>query len=59
MPINFEKLEEIEADRKEMKRETSDFFKKVVIALNGKLETIDRTLDLHENVLERIALVCS
>lgn len=42
-----------------MKRETSDFFKKVVIALNGKLETIDRTLDLHENVLERIALVCS
>ena len=37
MPINFEKLEEIEADRKEKKRETSDFLKKVVIALNGKL----------------------
>lgn len=26
-----------------MKRETSDFLKKVVIALNGKLETIDRS----------------
>lgn len=59
MPINFEKLEEIEEDRKEKKRETSDFLKKVVIALNGKLETVDRTLDLHENILEGIALLCS
>ena len=57
LPSNFEKFEEIEADRKEKKRGTLDFLKKVAIALNGKLETMDRTLDVYENILEEMALL--